>query len=394
MPTVPLGELALKFQDGPFGSNLKSSHYVDDGVRVVRLQNIGAGSFDDRDRAYIAPNHFAKLAKHECRPGDVLIATLGDPILRAAVQPDSVPIALNKADCIQLRCDPKKASPQYVTHFLNSRRAQAQAAALAHGQTRPRINLSQLRDLPVPTPSVTEQRRIAAVLDSAMALRVERRRSLDKLNVLAQALFVELFADGAASTAELSDVADVQGGLQVTSKREQYPLDVPYLRVANVHRGALDLTQVKSLRVMPAELTRTRLIAGDLLVVEGHGNREEIGRVAIWDGSVDPCVHQNHLIRVRCDESRVLPRYAEAYLNSHIGRRTLLRAANTTSGLNTISTSDVRSVQLPLPPLSDQRRFVAAIEVVDERIAEMRRSEQQLNTLFAALQQRAFRGEL
>lgn len=394
VPTVPLGQLALKLQDGPFGSNLKSSHYVEDGVRVIRLQNIGAGNFDDRDRAYIAPDHFAKLIKHECRPGDVLIATLGDPILRATVLPDSLPVALNKADCIQLRCDPKKAWPQYVTHFLNSRRAQAQAAGFAHGQTRPRINLSQLRELPIPLPPVTEQRRIAAVLDSAMALRIERRRSLSKLRLLPHALFVDLFAGNAACAANMSDVADVQGGLQVTSKRAQYPLEVPYLRVANVHRGALDLSEVKSLRVTPAELTRTRLNAGDLLVVEGHGNREEIGRVAKWDGSVDPCVHQNHLIRVRCDESRVLPRYAEAYLNSSSGRRTLLRAANTTSGLNTISTSDVRSIQLPLPALSDQQRFVAATKVVDERIADMRRSEDQLEMLFTALQQRAFRGEL
>jgi type I restriction enzyme S subunit len=86
-PSRPLGQLTTKFSDGPFGSNLKSSHYTETGVRVIRLQNIGVGEFIDEDRAYIAPEHFAGLAKHECLPGDVLIGTLGDPNLRACVQP-------------------------------------------------------------------------------------------------------------------------------------------------------------------------------------------------------------------------------------------------------------------------------------------------------------------
>ncbi len=185
---VPLGDLALKLQDGPFGSNLKSEHYVEGGVRVVRLQNIAVGEFDDRDRAFISTDHFAKLSKHECRPGDVLIATLGDPILRAAVLPDFIPLALNKADYIQLRCNPEQASARYLVHYLNSGRAQSHAASLAHGQTRPRINLSQLRQFPIPAPALTEQHRIAAVLDSVVDLRTERRRSLETLNTLLGAL--------------------------------------------------------------------------------------------------------------------------------------------------------------------------------------------------------------
>ena len=78
-PCKTVGELASKFSDGPFGSNLKSSHYTETGVRVIRLQNIGVGEFVNDNKAYISERHFADLKKHECRPGDVLVGTLGEP---------------------------------------------------------------------------------------------------------------------------------------------------------------------------------------------------------------------------------------------------------------------------------------------------------------------------
>ena len=114
-----LGNLSYKFSDGPFGSNLKSEHYVEKGVRVIRLQNIGVGRFIDDDQAYISEEHFQKLRKHACHPGDVLIGTLGDPNLRACVHPDNVPIALNKADCVQMICNLRRCVPEYIVALLN-----------------------------------------------------------------------------------------------------------------------------------------------------------------------------------------------------------------------------------------------------------------------------------
>jgi type I restriction enzyme, S subunit len=83
----PLSHVTRKFSDGPFGSNLKTSHYVESGIRVIRLQNIGVSEFIDDNHAYVSTQHFNTLKKHECLPGDVLIATLGEPNLRACIQP-------------------------------------------------------------------------------------------------------------------------------------------------------------------------------------------------------------------------------------------------------------------------------------------------------------------
>jgi type I restriction enzyme, S subunit len=161
-PRRSLGEISVKFSDGPFGSNLKSVHYISNGVRVIRLQNIGAGKFVDDDRAFVSADHFSALRKHECRPGDILIGTLGDPNLRACIQPPWLEQALNKADCVQMRVDPSLATPEWACALLNFPGTEALAHSLVKGQTRARISMGRLRDLEVPVPPIDDQLRFAS----------------------------------------------------------------------------------------------------------------------------------------------------------------------------------------------------------------------------------------
>ncbi len=152
------GDIASKFSDGPFGSNLKSSHYVNTGVRVVRLQNIGTGQFIDKDKAFISEYHFNSLAKHECNPGDVLIGTLGEPNLRACILPSYISKALNKADCIQFRPNINHATSEYVCSLINHPGILTLAFHLMHGQTRTRVSMGTLRELLIPVPPLFLQK--------------------------------------------------------------------------------------------------------------------------------------------------------------------------------------------------------------------------------------------
>ena len=119
--------------------------------------------------------------------------------------------------------------------------------------------------------------------------------------------------------------------------------------------------QLLLIRLTENELARTRRLQGDLSIVAGHENATEIGRVAVWDGQIKTCVHQNHLIRARPGVSLLAPGFAADYLNSSSRRRHLLRRGKTTSGLNTITTSDVRDCPLFVSPIGLQRRFSAII---------------------------------
>jgi type I restriction enzyme, S subunit len=185
---APLGELAVKFSDGPFGSNLKTEHYAAAGVRVVRLQNIGVDEFLDDDAAYISERHFGSLVKHECLSGDVLVGTLGDPNLRACIQPQSLPRMLNKADCVQIRVDERVSHAAYVCALLNHSSTARMAQALVLGQTRSRISMGRLRSLRVPVPPVELQRHFAKQRSQVEGARATAEMSLTKFNELFAAL--------------------------------------------------------------------------------------------------------------------------------------------------------------------------------------------------------------
>lgn len=291
--------------------------------------------------------------------------------------------------------DESQVDAGYLIRFLKSPRALAYYPQLGKGaiHRRKAISLEALCTLPVPLPPLAEQRRIAAILDRADAVRAKRRQVLARLDTLTQSIFHAMFG-GQASNATVGEVAEIQGGLQVSSKRARLPVEVPYLRVANVHRGRLDLTEVKTMRATAAEVSRTKLREGDLLFVEGHANPDEVGRVASWAGDVPDCVHQNHLIRARLDCSRVLPVFACAWLNAQPGAEHFRQAGRTTSGLNTISSSTVRSAPLLVPPVHRQRQFAARFERVTVQRNGAQRALAADEELFASLQSRAFRGEL
>jgi type I restriction enzyme S subunit len=180
----PLGELASKFSDGPFGSNLKSSHYTEVGVRVIRLQNIGIGEFLDDDKAYISDEHFASIRKYECRPGDVIIGTLGDPNLRACILPEWIPVALNKADCVQLRPNELIANASYLCALLNQPATERMAQDLILGQTRLRISMGRLRGLNVPVPPLSLQGEFARRVTAVEKLKAAHSSSLAAMDSL------------------------------------------------------------------------------------------------------------------------------------------------------------------------------------------------------------------
>ena len=183
-PVASIGEMAKKFSDGPFGSNLKSSDYRDAGVRVIRLQNIGVGHFNDSDRAYISVEHFESLRKHECVPGDVLIGTLGDPNLRATIQPDWLDTAINKADCVQLRPDPARVTAEYVAALINHPSTMMMASGLVLGQTRSRISMGRLRTLRLPIPPIELQRLFTTRVQRVQLLRAQHLNEISTLDEL------------------------------------------------------------------------------------------------------------------------------------------------------------------------------------------------------------------
>ncbi len=173
----------------------------------------------------------------------------------------------------------------------------------------------------------------------------------------------------------VAEIFDVGGGIQKTPQRAPRQNSYPYLGVANVYRGRLDLSVVKEFELEPGEIERRRLRPADLLIIEGNGSLTEIGRCAKWNGEIKDCVHQNHVIRCRpCDTA--ISDFLLLFLNSPSGMAIMQRLAITSSGLYSLSVGKIRKIEIPLPPLAEQHRIVAK---VDELMALCDRLEQRLS---------------
>lgn len=170
-PVVPLNDLQADepraITDGPFGSNLASRHYTDHGPRVVRLQNIGDGSFVD-EKAHISQEHFESLRAHEVLAGDLLVASLGEVLPRACLAPPALGPAIVKADCIRVRLHPD-VDPRWVMYAMQRPEVRRWADSHRHGVGRPRLGLKVIRQVPVPLPPLDEQRRIVALLEDHLS---------------------------------------------------------------------------------------------------------------------------------------------------------------------------------------------------------------------------------
>nr|WP_226827028.1 restriction endonuclease subunit S [Igneacidithiobacillus copahuensis] len=172
----------------------------------------------------------------------------------------------------------------------------------------------------------------------------------------------------------LGSFGDVIGGLTKNPKRATLQKKLPYLRVANVYANELRLDEIEEIGVADCELEKLLVHKGDLLIVEGNGSPDQIGRLAIWDGSIAPCVHQNHLIKVRLHRE-CAPEWVMIWLMSPDGRNHVRDVASSTSGLYTLSVGKVSDLPIPLPPVNEQRRIIAE---VDRRLSIIRETEAQV----------------
>jgi type I restriction enzyme S subunit len=196
--------------------------------------------------------------------------------------------------------------------------------------------------------------------------------------------------------ASVAQVAEVQGGIQKQPKRRPAQNDYPYLRVANVYRNRLDLSEVHKIELFGDELERLRLRAGDLLIVEGNGSITEIGRSALWQDGIENCVHQNHIIRVRFLAGH--PGYLNAFWNSPTGNARVMESAASTSGLYTLSVAKVSSLPVPIAPVCEQEQIIAEVDrclsIIEEAASQITANLKRSARLRQSILKRAFEGKL
>lgn len=290
-----------------------------------------------------------------------------------------------------LKPDTKLVDPKYIYYRM-------QIINIDHS-THKRYWIQQFSKIKVSIPPIEEQRRIVSrieelfsELDSAVETLQKTRQQLE---IYRQAVYSSAY-NGFSEYKSITNYFSISGGLTKSSNRNNFSIKMPYLRVANVYYNFLDLEEIKYIGVKETEIEQTLLKPNDLLFVEGNGSKSQIGRVAIWDGSIENCLHQNHIIKGR-PNGLMLPKYALYYLISNSGRQQILKVASSTSGLYTLSTNKVRNLEVPYCSIEKQKD---TINLIESRLSVCKNIErtvdealQQAEAMRQSILKKAFEGE-
>lgn len=205
---VNLGDVASSsisnsFVDGPFGSNLKTSEYTEKGVRIIQLQNIGDGYWNDDNKKYISTTKFEQLKRHVAYPNDIAIAKMAEPLARACLIPDIDDKYVVVADCIKLTPNLDEYNLNYLVNTINYSYFRQQAEKKGTGTTRLRINLSVLKTILVIKPPRKEQEKIAEILDKVDSAIALTEALIKKLKQIKAGLLQDLLTRGLDDNGEL-----------------------------------------------------------------------------------------------------------------------------------------------------------------------------------------------
>jgi type I restriction enzyme S subunit len=301
--------------------------------------------------------------------------------------------------------DSNKAFPPYIGWYLKTPSFWEECRRHSHGTSgRERLSPKELPNVMFPFPPLDEQRRIVARIEELAALIEEahglRAKARAEARLLSSSTKNDVFNEefrGKWRAVTLGQVADIRSGVTLGRKLSGPTIQLPYLRVANVQDGYLDLHEVKVVEIRASERDKWLLQPGDILLTEG-GDWDKLGRGTVWHGEISNCIHQNHIFRVRVSSNEFIPEYLSALISSPYGKTYFQSASKQTTNLATINQTQLKAFSVFRPPLPEQHRIVTYLDdlqaQVDELTALQDATQAELDALLPSVLDRAFRGEL
>jgi len=347
--------------DGPFGSNLTTAHYTDEGPRVVRLQNIGDGRFVDA-HAHISEQHFESLRAHEVLAGDLLVASLGDDPPQACLAPSALGPAIVKADCIRVRLAPSVDS-RWVMYALQTPAVRRWASERMYGVGRPRLGLKTIRAIPIPLPPLEEQQRIVEILedhlsrlDAATSSLSRTRRRLDRFKASALgATWSE--SDRLGDRLALELVGDVITGATPRDRLSGAgAARIPFVTPGDVGHGEVIGEVARSMSLDSLPPGRVLRKPAVLAVCIGA----TLGKI----GWTDRLVSTNQQINALLIGNN-LPAFVAALMAAPEFQSQMRDRASATT-MPILNKGQFSKLQVPVPTPDDQQRLLARLELMLE----------------------------
>lgn len=359
-------------------------------IIALRVLNIRQGKLVLDDIQTIPRRISLLLPRSALTRGDLVmsyVGTIGEVAL------------IHQSDLFHLAPNVAKISPnvsilpKFLLYYLLQEETQKRIYDLSTITSQPALSMGRLRQLYTIAPPLPEQEKIAEILDTIDRTISATERAIEKLKQIKTGLVHDLLTRGIDENGQLRDpvqhpeqfkdsplglipkeweisrldaISEIVSG--VALGRTLYgsnTIELPYLRVANVQDGYLDLSEIKKLRILKNELSRYCLQKGDVLMNEG-GDYDKLGRGAVWNADISPCIHQNHVFRVRPDRNKIISIFLSLVSGSNYGKNYFVKSSKQTTNLASINSSQLKSFPIPLPTIQEQTLILKSFDMHDK----------------------------
>ncbi len=396
-PLKQLGDLSTVITKGTTPTTL-GYKFVNAGIGFLRVQNIEGGTVNfQRDTLFIDEKTHKDLARSQIQPGDVLVSIAGT-IGRAGVVPDGAPpLNCNQAVAI-VRTNGQVHRP-FLRHWLESPLAQEQMRGVTVTGTISNLSLTQLGNLQLPLPPLHEQKRIAAILDKADAIRRKRQQAVKLTEELLRSVFLDMFGDPVTNpkgweTLRMDEII-LEGPQNGLYKHESdYGSGTQIVRIDSIYDGEVTgIDALKRVRLDHGTIQKYLLREDDLLINRVN-SRKFLGKSAIVPKLQEPTVFESNMMRITLNSTLVCPQYLVNLLQHQYIKTQIDNKAKDAVNQSSINQDDVKSFELRIPPLALQLNFRETKRKISGVLSYQNKALDDENSLFTSLLQRAFRGEL
>jgi type I restriction enzyme S subunit len=355
------------------------------GRFMVRGQDYSTG-WSDPDKLFRVSSRIEEpYRRSRLRPDDLVMTIVGAGVGNVAKVPNWLDGSNITQTTARIAIDKSIAVPDYIRYVLTSRIGRSNVTSYVKGAAQPGLNLYHVELFKVPGPPIQEQRDIVSFLDRETArisaLIGHKERLIALLEEKRQTVISHTVTCGLDPSPPVKDsgipwlgmvpehwtmtrlkfVAEIQSGLTLGKDYGERPLvERPYLRVANVQDGFLDLEEITTVQVPIADVSRHELRPGDVLMTEG-GDFDKLGRGYVWEGQIQGCLHQNHVFAVRPIPNRLRSHYLSAVMTSAHGRNYFTFTSQQSTNLASTNATKLGNFPIPLPNADEQNRILAAI---------------------------------
>ncbi len=373
---------------------------------MIRATDVDAGEIRTDNLLRVDPAELPMDRNPYLEVGEIIVVRSGAYTGDSAIIPQELARAVVGYDMV---ATVTRALPQFVAYALLSKYVlDDQILLLTLRAAQPHLNVEELGSVVLAVPSNNqEQQRIAAYLDASCAAIdaavAAKRRQIETLDGVRKDVIQQAVTRGLKRNQSLRQtgnvwmpqvpanwelvglkrISEIQTGLTLGKVYECLLIERPYLRVANVQDGHLNLAEVTMIEVPEEVAHRVTLRVGDVLMTEG-GDLDKLGRGTIWNGEIADCLHQNHIFAVRCCQHKLLPSFLAYLTSSQYGRDYFEATGKRTTNLASTSSRKVGMFPIPCPPLDEQEKICTFLDGKLANIGHIQAGiETQITTLTA-----------